>query len=198
MKRIIGVEVSVLLILSIMFSFSSCSGKKAMTEENIIETVAIVNTALNEFDTKTLSKYVESETLSYILKFADKHEQFVELGKAIFKDLTMEVESVDLDAKTVTVKVHNKKLETQGKDFANGLMERFSTLQLLNKLNDDSFLDSSLSELVEKINSALLSYDATVTLSVKEGKKNLVLGFDENAENAVSGGSLSSIKSIYS
>jgi hypothetical protein len=37
-----------------------------------------------------------------------------------------------------------------------------------------------------------------VTLDIEQGKKNLVLSFDTDAEDAVSGGALTSIKSIYS
>lgn len=169
-----------------------------MTEENIRETVGVVNTALQEFDVDTLEKYVDSDTLSYILKFAKEHQQFVDLGKALFKNMTMDIESVDVGKKTVTVKVHNKKLDLAASDFANDLKNNYSTMQLLSLLKDDKFLDSKLSVLVGKIDSTASELDLTVTLKVTEGKKNLMLSFDEEAENAVSGGALSVIKEIYS
>ena len=36
-----------------------------------------------------------------------------------------------------------------------------------------------------------------ITLNIEQGSKNLKLSFDENAENAVSGGALTAIKSIF-
>lgn len=198
MKKTLKIVVSVILIFAMVMSFSSCSSKTKMTEENVRETVQIVNTALNEFDIKTLKKYVDSETLSYILKIAEKHQQFAELGKAMFQYLTMEVESIDLQNKTVTVKVANKRLEKQGAAFAEKLKNNYSTFQLVKLLDDEDFLDSSLKELTDNINIAFFRNRATITLKVTQGKRNLKLSFDEEAENAVSGGALSSIKSIYS
>ena len=42
---------------------------------------------------------------------------------------------------------------------------------------------------------AMMSEAREITLSVKKGEENLVLVFDEEAENAVSGGALGAIKS---
>ena len=36
-----------------------------------------------------------------------------------------------------------------------------------------------------------------IVLNIQQDSKNLVLSFDENAEDTVSGGALSAIKSIY-
>ena len=36
-----------------------------------------------------------------------------------------------------------------------------------------------------------------ITLNIEQGSKNLKLSFDEKAEDAVSGGALSSIKAIF-
>lgn len=180
----------------IALSFSGCSNVE-MTEENITSTVETVETALKEFDTKTLEKYVESETLSYIMKFANKHEQFKKLGQAIFQNLTMEVKDIDLDKKTVTVSVKNKDLYTIASNFVYELLQDYSGVQLLQKLDDENFLDSSLSELTSGIEEAKMKSDElTITLTVTQGDKNLVLGFDDTAENAVSGGAIEAIKSI--
>lgn len=197
MKKALKVITSILLTLSMVFSLSACSSGAKLTQENVIKTVEIVETALKEFDTEKLQKYVSSTTLDYIIKFSNNHEQFAELGRAIFKDLEMEVESVDLENKTVTVTVRNKKLTNAASSFSKKLKERYSSFQLLQKLDDESFLDSSLGELVESIADAQLTTEANVTLNIEQGKKNLILSFDADAEDAVSGGALQAIQKIF-
>lgn len=197
MKKALKVITSILLTLSMVFSLSACSSGAKLTQENVIKTVEIVETALKEFDTEKLQKYVSSTTLDYIIKFSNNHEQFAELGRAIFRDLEMEVESVDLENKTVTVTVRNKKLTNAASSFSKKLKERYSSFQLLKKLDDESFLDSSLGELVESIADAQLTTEVTVTLNIEQGKKNLILSFDADAEDAVSGGALQAIKKIF-
>lgn len=197
MKKALKVITSILLTLSMVFSLSACSSGAKLTQENVIKTVEIVETALKEFDTEKLQKYVSSTTLDYIIKFSNNHEQFAELGRAIFRDLEMEVESVDLENKTVTVTVRNKKLTNAASSFSKKLKERYSSFQLLKKLDDESFLDSSLGELVESIADAQLTTEANVTLNIEQGKKNLILSFDADAEDAVSGGALQAIKKIF-
>ncbi len=196
MKNIPKILISVILVVAVALSFASCA-KTEMTEENITETVSTVETALKEFDTDKLEKYVSSSTLNYILKYAEKHQQFVELGKAMFGNLSISVESVDVENQTVTVTVKNKDLSSAAYDFASGLKSEYTPLQLLGKLDDENFLNISLNELVSSMNSATDESEATVTLKVKKGDKNLVLSFDEDAENAVSGGALTSIKNLY-
>lgn len=193
--------ISLLLCTVILcLSFTACSGPNAeMTEENITATVEAAETALKEFDIDSLNKYVDSPTLSVILTYAEKHEQFVELGKAIFANLEMEVTAIDIENKTVTVSVKNKNLSLAASEFATKLKTDYSTFQLLTKLNNDTFLDAKLNELCSEIEKAELLPDAVeITLNIEQGSKNLVLSFNDNAENAVSGGALSSIKSIYS
>lgn len=194
MKKII----SAILVLSIVFVFAGCSGPNAeLTEENITDTVNVAVDALKEFDTEQLDKYVESSTLSYIVGFAEDHEQFAELGRAIFKDLTVDVKSIDIENKTVTVTVRNKDLEQAAYDFTQDLLSNYTKIQLLGKLTNDSWLDSNLSTLVSEIGKAKMSDQGIdVTLTIRQDKKNLVLCFDETAENAVSGGALGAVKSI--
>lgn len=194
MKKII----SAILVLSIVFVFAGCSGPNAeLTEENITETVNVAVDALKEFDTEQLDKYVESSTLSYIVGFAEDHEQFAELGRAIFKNLTVDVKSIDIENKTATVTVRNKDLEQAAYDFTQDLLSNYSKIQLLGKLTNDSWLDSNLSTLVSEIGKAKMSDQGIdVTLTIRQDKKNLVLCFDETAENAVSGGALGAVKSI--
>lgn len=194
MKKIIGA----ILVLSIVFVFAGCSGPNAeLTEENITETVNVAVDALKEFDTEQLDKYVESSTLSYIVGFAEDHEQFAELGRAIFKNLTVDVKSIDIENKTVTVTVRNKDLEQAAYDFTQDLLSNYTKIQLLGKLTNDSWLDSNLSTLVSEIGKAKMSDQGIdVTLTIRQDKKNLVLCFDETAENAVSGGALGAVKSI--
>lgn len=194
MKKII----SAILVLSIVFVFAGCSGPNAeLTEENITDTVNVAVDALKKFDTEQLDKYVESSTLSYIVGFAEDHEQFAELGRAIFKNLTVDVKSIDIENKTVTVTVRNKDLEQAAYDFTQDLLSNYSKIQLLGKLTNDSWLDSNLSTLVSEIGKAKMSDQGIdVTLTIRQDKKNLVLCFDETAENAVSGGALGAVKSI--
>ncbi len=196
MKNIPKTLVSVVLSVILAFSFTSCA-KTEMTEENITDTVSTVETALKEFDTDKLEKYVSSSTLNYILKYAEKHQQFVELGKAMFGNLSMTVDSVDVENQTVTVTVKNKDLSSAAYDFASNLKAEYTPLQLLGKLDDETFLNISLNELVSSMNSSTDETEASVTLKIKEGKKNLILSFDEEAENAVSGGALTAIKNLY-
>lgn len=196
MKNIPKILLSMLLIVTLAFSFTACA-KTEMTEENITDTVSTVETALKEFDSKTLEKYVSSSTLSYIMKYAEKHQQFVDLGKAIFKNLEITVTSVDVENGTVTLDVKNKNLKTAASIFALNLKDKYTAMQLLQKLDDEAFLDESLGTLVDSINSSKDTVEATVTLKVVQGKRNLVLSFDDAGEDAVSGGALTGIKNIY-
>lgn len=198
MKKILNNVLCAVLVAAMIFSFSSCSKANSMTEENIKNTVVTVETALKEFDTDTLNKYVSSTTLDYIIKFSSSHEQFAQLGKAIFANLEMEVKSVDLQNQTVTITVSNSKLTEIATIFTEGLKAKYSNTELLRKLNDDSFLTQSLNVLLEGINNTSISTEADVTVKVQKGKKNLVLALDETAEDAVSGGALGAIKKIYS
>lgn len=197
MKKIISLAMCALLIA---LTFCGCSGPNAdMTEENITETVEVVETALKEFNTKDLEKYVDSSTLSVIMGYAEKQQQFIDLGKAIFENLDIEIKSIDTENGTVTVDVKNKELYDVANEFAGNLKSQYSTFQLLSKLSDSDFLDRKLATLCKDIDESSMAEAPTeVTLTIEQGKKNLVLVFDEEAENAVSGGALTGIKSIYS
>ena len=197
MKNIPKILLSVVLAVALAFSFSSCSKSVELTEENVIETVAVVEESLKKFDSKKLEKYVKSSTLSTIMRYADKHKQLKELGKAIFSDLSITVDDVDIKNQTVTVTVKNKDLSSVASDFAEKLKNNYSAVQLLNKLDDDDFLDFSLNQLVESMDAVDDETEVTVTLNVKKGDKNLVLTFDDDSEDAVSGGALTAIKNIY-
>lgn len=196
MKQIIKGCICIILCLTIGFTLTGCSSAE-LTEENVTKTVEKVETSLKEFDTKDLEKYVDSETLSYILKMAKGHDQFSDLGKAIFENLDIKIDSINLEEKTVTVSVRNKDLFYVASDFAQNLLSNYSSFQLLNKLNDDEFLDNGLTQLTQGITDAQMKDEAVqVTLTITQGKKNLVLGFDETAEDAVSGGALTAIKQL--
>lgn len=195
MKKNISILLCAILIL---LSFTGCSASNEMTEENVKKTVDSAFSALIEFDTDSLNKYVESSTLSVIIGYAEKHDQFVKLGKAIFENLTYEIKNIDLENNQVTVSVKNKDLFKAASEFAGNLKEDYSTLQLLNKLNDDDFLDRKLSQLCEAIAAAPLTDTTTdITLNIEQGKKNLVIVFNADAEDAVSGSALNAIKEIY-
>ena len=189
---------SILLCFAFMLvSFTACSSN-AMTEKNVIKTVDTAFAALKEFDTDTLQKYVDSSTLNTIVGYAEKHEQLKQLGQAIFENVDYEIKSIDLDKKNVTVTVKNKDLAQGASEFANELKKDYSAFQLLAKLSDDTFLDSRLAQLKEKIADAQMEENGVdITLNIEQGSKNLKLTFDDTAENAVSGGALSSIKAIF-
>ncbi len=197
MKKFVKVAACVILSVIMALSFASCSSTK-MTKKNVIETVSAVETALKEFDTEALNRYISSTTLDYIVKLSASHEQFAELGKAMFADLELEVKSVDTENQTVTIAVSNKKLNEIASIFTEGLKSNYSNTELLRKLNDDSFLNNSLNVLLEGIKNSKTPVQAEITVKVEKGKKNLVLALDETAEDAVSGGALGAIKKIYS
>lgn len=193
MKKTVSLILAVIMIAA---TFASCTGPNAdMTEENITATVDTAFTALVEFDTETLTKYVDSSTLNVIIDYAEDHDQFVQLGKEIFANLTYEIKSIDTENKTVTVSVKNKDLYLTAQAFTVQLTQKYSTLQLLNLLKSDAWLDNNLSELTADIAEAKMLEESTdITLTIDDSGKNLVLGFDENAENGVSGGALAAIK----
>ena len=196
MKKVISVLLSVIMIA---LCLTGCSGGTKMSEENVTKTVEKAFTALTEFDTKALNKYVDSSTLSTIIIYADKHDQFQKLGEAMFKNLEYKIKKIDLENQTVTVSVKNKDLYPAAYDFANFLKTNYSTFQLVTKLNNEVFLDTYLNKLSKDIDSSPDAKGYTdITLNIMQGKKNLVLSFNDESENAVSGGSLSAIKSIYS
>ncbi len=196
MKKILSITICIIMIA---ISFAGCSSPNAeMTEENITKTVETVETALKEFDTDKLGKYVDSPTLTTIITYSKGHEQFTKLGQAIFENLTIEITNIDIENSTVTISVSNKDLSYTANNFAKELKEQFSSFQLLANLNNDDFLDSKLQWLCNEIERAEMLPNAyEITLSIEQRDKNLVLSFDDGAEDAVSGGALTGIKKIY-
>lgn len=194
MKKGIAFFLSIVLIIC---CFSACAKTSAeMTQENITATADTVFTALKEFNTEDLETYVSSSTLSVIMSYAKQHEQFAELGRAMFANLTYEITAIDTANKTVTLSVSNKDLAQVAGDFASDLMGKYSTFNLLSNLSSDTWLDSNLSILTEDIDAApMMSQPAEITVTIQQADDNLVFAFDENAENGVSGGALGAIKS---
>ena len=199
MKHMPKNSMCIFLCLLMAFSLAACSAGTELTEQNINQTVAKVEKALRNFDEKELKKYVESDTLSKILAVSNGKKQFDELGQAIFNDLSLTVKSIDIENSTVTVSVLNRDLSQIASDFATELSRTYTDIQLLGKLKDEDFLNNNLSKLTEQIKGApMLTEAQTVTLKIKKGPKNLVLVFDEDAENAVSGGALGAIMKAFS
>ena len=194
MKKGIALFLSIVLIIC---CFSACAKTSAeMTQENITATADTVFTALKEFNTEDLETYVSSSTLSVIMSYTKQHEQFAELGRAMFANLTYEITAIDTANKTVTLSVSNKDLAQVAGDFASDLMGKYSTFNLLSNLSSDTWLDSNLSILTEDIDAApMMSQPAEITVTIQQADDNLVFAFDENAENGVSGGALGAIKS---
>ncbi len=194
MKKAVALFLSAVMIIC---CFAGCSKTSAeLTEENITATADVVFTALKEFDTDELEKYVSSSTLSTIMSYAKNHDQFADLGRAIFENLTYEITAIDTNSKTVTISVLNKDLAQPAADFVNELLSTYSTLTLLSHLSNDAWLDENLSDLTGRIDSApMMSEAQEITITITQGEDNLIFGFDETAENGVSGGALGAIKS---
>ncbi len=194
MKKFISLTLAVIIIAA---SFSACSSKPnaELTEENVTKTVDTVFDALKKVDTKALDTYVLSGTLGILVDYTEKQEQFKELGTAIFSNLSYEVKSVDLENKTVTLSVINKDLADASEKYTKNLLKSYSKLQLLHNLSDEKWLNNNLSKLTSEIeNAKMKETPAEITISFQQNKKNLVLLFDEVAENEVSGGALGAIK----
>ncbi len=197
-KKALIILLSAILVCTI---FTGCSSKlnADMTEENISATVDTVFDALVKFDMDDLKTYVDSSTLNTILKYAKKYTQFQDLAKAIFANLTYEVENIDIDNGIITVTVYNKDLYDPALEFVDDLSSKYNTLQLLTKITDSSWLDSNLSALIEEIEDAPMDpFGEEIYLTINQKTNNLVLVFDTEAEDGVSGGALSAIKQIYS
>lgn len=195
MKKIISISLAFIMIA---LSFCACSKPTAkMSEGNVKKTVNTAFSALKDFDTEDLKKYVDSSTLSIIIAYAEQHQQFIDLGKAIFKNLDYEIKEVDLDRKTVVVSVKNKNLAAAAQNFADGL-KGFSTFELLSKLSDETWLDEKLSELTSAISASPDKEDyVDITLHIKEAGDHLTIGFTGEAEDEVSGGAITAIKSVF-
>lgn len=198
MKKTVKSAFCVILSLAFVFSFSGCSANIEMTEENVKATVEKAVEALKEFNTDDINDYIDSKTLSYIVDLAEDHEQFGELGKAMFANLSIQIDDIDLENSTVSVTVKNNHLFAIASDFAYELNRDYSTFELVSLLDDEYFLDSSLNTLTKKINEESYPAEAKQTiLTIKEGKKNLVVSVDEDAENVISGGALSGVMQVF-
>lgn len=187
------------MCLALTLGLSACSGGASVNEENITATVEQVEKALKDFDRATLEKYVKSSTLKTILDLSKSHPQFGELGKAMFEKLEIDVKSIDKKNKTVTLLVKNRDMSAIATEFVTELTKGKSVIQLAGLLNNDGFLDRSLSKLTAEISEATVPDNPTeVTIPFEKGDGNLILSFDETAENAVSGGVLTAIKNSIS
>ena len=183
-----------------VFALSACSAS-AMTEDNITKTVALVEKALREFDRESLQKYVNSKTLNYILKLTNNNEQVDTIGKLLFEKLEITVKAVDVENRQVTVEILNRDMALIGERYSNMLQHypNDSPLGMLGLLGDEKFLDISVRSLTAQISAATVPDNPTeVTLKVSKGAKNLVLYFDEEAEDAVSGGVVTAISEAFS
>lgn len=188
--------ICVLLALMLCFSFVGCNSSK-VTEQDVTKTVDKAVIALRNFDKKKMNKYIDSQTLSYIITLSKGHDQFVELGKAIFQNLEIEVEEVDLENQTVTLSIRNKSLFRIASSFTRDLLKNYSTLQIVNLLKNEDFLDRSLKLLVDEINEQTTYSSAkSVTLNYEKKNGHIVLSLDEDAEKAFSGGALTAVKQI--
>lgn len=195
MKRLLAILMcAVMLILC----FTGCSGNAEMTEANITKAVAQAEKALKNFDQDKLEKYVDSSTLSTIIKYTGNYDFIDDIGQSLFENLSIEIVSIDAENATVTLSVTNKDLKQPASEFAQRLKSENTTIGLLSKLNNQAFVEANTIAIEDMVNAAPMAEPVEITVNVLQGKKNLALSFDEEGEDAVSGGALSSIKQIYS
>lgn len=200
MRSYLKRSICFLLAVMMTLSLSACSAGTRMTEENITKTIQKVEKALREFDTQTLEKYVSSKTLDYIIRYAAEHEQINRVGKLLFKNLEINIKSVDTKNATASVEVKNKDLALGGERYMRLLntRSRGDTFKMLELMSDEDFLNLSEKMLTAQISRATVPDNPTaVTLKIKKGKGNLIVSFDEKAEDAVAGGAVKSIKNAY-
>ena len=81
-----------------------------------------------------------------------------------------------------------------GQPFTDEMLDKI-LIDLMDK--DLNRICVNTNELKEKISASSMGEGVDITLNIEQGSKNLKLSFDENAENAVSGGALTAIKSIF-
>ena len=195
MKNTIKKSLSLILCFVLTLALSACSSETSINEENVNNTVTAVEKALKDFDRLSLKAYVKSSTLETILNLSKSHSQFTALGQAMFEKLEISVKSFDKKNQTVTLLVKNRDMAEIGANFAKELTDGRSALDMMKLLNDDAFLDSSLKKLTAEISEATVPDNPTeITVSIEKGNNNLILVFDEEDENAVSGGALTAIK----
>ena len=199
MQKNLKRSVCLVLCLAITLGLSACSGGTAMNEKNITATVETIEQALKDFDTVTLQKYVKSSTLKTIIGLSNSHPQFAELGRAMFEKVEIEYKSFNKADKTVTLLVKNRDMAKIASEFTKELTEGKSVIQLAGLLNNETFLNTSLSKLTAEISEATVPDNPTeITVSLEKGKENLIFALDEKAEDAVSGGVLTAIQSAMS
>lgn len=199
MKRAVSIALVFIMIAALLCGCGATAPTADLTEKNVKKTVDVAFEALKAFDIEMLDTYVKSSTLSQIISFAQEHDQFAELGRAIFANLSYEITEIDLDTQTVTVAVTNKDLEQAAKDFADDLLSKFSIFELLTQISDDAWLDENLSVLTKSIDECKIDPNPKeIILKIRTGSDNLVLRFGTEAENAVSGGALGAITEIAS
>ena len=197
-KKVLAVVLSLLMV----FSLSACSSSSnELTEENVTLTVDTIMTALKEFDTDTLSAYVDSTTLSTIITYAGGYDEITTLANAMFENLDYSVVDIDLtdsENATVTLSVINKDMGDEAKEYIDNLLDQYSTIQLLAKLATANWLNTQVEALVMRIDECEMQEEYTeITLTITQGEDNLVLAFDETAEDAVSGGVLSAVSALF-
>lgn len=197
MKKVISV-LTVIAMMAVIFC--GCSKPNAeLTESNVTKTVDVAFSALKNFDTEDLQTYVNSSTLDLIVTYANQHQQFVDLGKAIFKNLDYQIKDIDLENKTVTVAVTNKNLRDAAQSFVEKLTGAYTTFQILGKLSNETWLNQKLDELTSAIDESKMNDGyIDITLNIEQSGDHLVLSFGDDAEDAVSGGAITAIKSVFS
>ncbi len=202
MKFFKKISAAILAVLLCAGLFTGCSSSTSltadMTEENVEATLQVVFDALVKFDTDDLKNYVDSSTLDSIISYAKKYSQFTDLAKAMFANLSYDIDEIDLETESIYLTVYNKDLYDAAYEFVDNLTENYSTIQLLGKLTDSDWLDTNLQLLEDEIeDSPMDPFGEEIILTISQKSDNLVLEFDTEAEDAVSGGALGAITRLF-
>ena len=191
-----------LLCTLMVFSFSGCSSKK-LSEENVNKTIETVENAFIDASVVTLNKYTKFDTvLSNKIKVDPKNlggkKKLLELTKVLFENLEIEVNSVDLEEMTVTLNVTNKVTYLTTDNFLTNLKKSNSVTQIITNLSDDEFVTKNVDIYIKELEKApIASSPRTITVKFEQGKHNLVLLFDDEAINAITGGASEALKKNF-
>ena len=187
------------LALIMIFSFSACSSENKDPATQFKDNVNAVEKGLLEFDLNEVLKYAKGDSISSI-KLVSKHsEDFKEIAKAIFYNLQITVEEVNIeegeDIGDVTLKIKNKDLSEVITNYIGNNIQSIIDGEL--DLSDEKVAEEQLKIIHKAINDCTTMVENTVVVPVEKNKSGRwILLFSSEAEDALSGGTASVINAI--